>query len=446
MSLSIKPLNCYQCASCYEKNIKHTEWNIDRVLETLKIETKKQIDGKSPKEIEKMQVPTLHGGEPLLLPIKDIEKILEYIRTIFGRTAIQTNLIHLNDRHIELFGRYNTHIGISIDGTDMKTNRGRFPENVTDNEISGGTAKVLNNITRLKEALRYNKGSNVHLSCIMVLRKYNANHIVKIIRELSTMGINSFRVNPGIVYDEKLREKEEVTSGLLFMAYRNIFKSLSFFESKKIAIKPVQDIIDGLFCHPGNMSCTFGKCDPFSTNAEQTICGDGSTGGCLHPAAAIDGLQILRAKKQNFNRYEILNKLKHKTRGCKDCRYWHMCHGGCPGAGTDNEWRNKTRFCNGLHMFYEYLYRHFKTLLPNVYLTPDFYPNAPIKEIMARSISDSVNSANYKKNLQQMISDHNKKNKDKTPGNKKSKWIPVRDHDDSNSAEWRKLNPGWSKK
>jgi len=58
----------------------------------------------------------LFGGEPLLMPFADLEDLVAWGYEKFGRSSIQTNATLLQNRHIELFRRYNVAVGISIDG------------------------------------------------------------------------------------------------------------------------------------------------------------------------------------------------------------------------------------------------------------------------------------------------------------------------------------------
>ena len=45
----------------------------------------------------------LFGGEPLLVPVEDLEELWRFGLERFGSNGIQTNAVLINDRHIELF-------------------------------------------------------------------------------------------------------------------------------------------------------------------------------------------------------------------------------------------------------------------------------------------------------------------------------------------------------
>jgi len=61
---------------------------------------------------------SLFGGEPLLVPLKDLEDLWAWGLERFGRNGVQTNGSLIQDEHIRLFKKYRVGVGISIDGPD----------------------------------------------------------------------------------------------------------------------------------------------------------------------------------------------------------------------------------------------------------------------------------------------------------------------------------------
>src|ERR1700688_954682 len=59
---------------------------------------------------------TLFGGEPLLLSVRDLEDLWAWGFERFGRNAVQTNGVAIDENHIRMFKQYNVTVGISIDG------------------------------------------------------------------------------------------------------------------------------------------------------------------------------------------------------------------------------------------------------------------------------------------------------------------------------------------
>ncbi|MCK4761989.1 MAG: radical SAM protein [Candidatus Aminicenantes bacterium] len=445
---AIKYLGCNAgCASCYENVIRgcnQQNYDITKMMNTVKSvlyrEVKKQRRNKNLKNFKRhFQKPMLHGGEPLLMKTNDIETILSYVFSFFKCSGIQTNLTLLKDEHIDIFKKCKTHVGVSLDGDYPELNRGRFAAGAPLKKIIKDTGKVLENMARLREA-------GLDMSCIIVLRKYNAacdrlDRLVKFIERLrDEFGIIYFRTNPGIVFDPKLRPIEELTTGELFNAWKRISNI------QGVMIQPYRDMVD-LLMGSRDTSCNFSECDPWKTSAEIPISGNGEIGNCLKNGAAPDGIQSLTADRRSRQRYQLLEQIPFDQGGCKDCRYWNICYGGCPGAGIDNDFRNRTRFCEAYKLFYEFVEKKIKDLFPNIMLVTDAHP-LPIQP----GITDILNTItrgtwrqesrvgvnNFKKLLKQ------KKPKKGSPGTGHTDVGHQNQHGDSNSHKWLNENP-WYK-
>jgi len=293
--ISIKPIDCNgYCASCYEAKIRETglypEFNFQAITKKLQ----ELLNSTGPNN----EVPCLHGGEPLLIPINQLEELLAIIYQKFGRTSIQTNGLLIYDDHISV-------------------------------------------------------------SVICVLRKYNARpeKIPELIRFLLRLRdefrIFSVRLNEIIVFDENGRAEEELTGQELARAWIAAYEIMK--TDSRLDWRPPLDFVNKLLGKPA--VCILNQCDVWATSAEVCIMGDGSLGCCLHGGAAIDGIQALRMERLGNERYEILRQIPQEEGGCQGCHFWPYCYGGCPGAGIDNDWRSRTRFCEGYKIFFEYILR-----------------------------------------------------------------------------------------
>jgi len=380
MSYTIKILNCIpgECRSCYERKIRSRgvpEYNIDAILRTIDrlIESEKE---RTTKDSEKSQPPCVHGGEPLIIPIDQLKRIFIKIFDYWGRNSIQTNGLLMTDEHIDLFQQYNVHVGISLDGDTAEMDRGRwYYKKHSESYMQQRIDQVFENMRRA----RVIAGSQ--LSCIVVLRKFNASKkmlpkLIKFIDRLyNDIGIAAGRTNPAIVYDPKLIDEEQLTNNELANALCVIGDHI--FSNPKLTWQPFHDIVDLLFGYLGNASCSFKKCDTFCTSGEMAINHIGHWTNCLHGGTAVEGLQVLRGEFISHERYDLLAQLPQKYNGCKNCRFWHMCYGGCPGAGVQNDWRNRTRFCEGWKIFFKHVETKLKGLMPSLHTTPEFHPAIP---------------------------------------------------------------------
>ena len=212
MSLSVKFMACNAgCLNCYENTIRESivrDYDIRKVSERLK----QNLDGSGGV--------TIHGGEPLLIDSLDLESLFQIIHGKFGSTGVQTNLLLLNKRHIELFKKYRTHVGISIDGLDADSNksRGYDPE------------KVLKNIKLLID-------NKIGCSAIVVVWKYNKDQINRLLTTLIDLGIMDIRLNPGISFCDS---ESECTPAELLEVYRESFHLIR----PELSLLPHRDIID----------------------------------------------------------------------------------------------------------------------------------------------------------------------------------------------------------
>jgi uncharacterized protein len=111
MTISVKAtVACnLNCEYCYEKEFRKTgklqSWDIKKIKKAMKEEYERT--GKTI---------SLHGGEPLVLPKKDLEELFAYAKKLGGSTGLQTNGLAIDDDHIEMFKKYDVHVGISFDG------------------------------------------------------------------------------------------------------------------------------------------------------------------------------------------------------------------------------------------------------------------------------------------------------------------------------------------
>lgn len=99
--------------------------------------------------LDRIQI-DFHGGEPLLVKPDYFAWMCETLRERLSACpelvlAIQTNAMLVNDTWIELFGRYNVQVGVSIDGPPEYNDRYRI-----DHKGRGAHAKVVEGIRAMQ--------------------------------------------------------------------------------------------------------------------------------------------------------------------------------------------------------------------------------------------------------------------------------------------------------
>jgi len=372
--LSIKPIECHGgCLGCYQKQARECgnfpAFDLDKVLKTLNEQMALDKDNK-------WNSPTLHGGEPMLLPIESIEAILKTVHDKYGRSGIQTS-----------FSEYKTCVGISIDGDTAETNAGRW--NAPGFDCQEMTDKTLDILERLHLV-------GINTTVIIVLRFCNAgtpdlqtNLIRFALRLKNEFGVDSIRFNPVIAFDGRTDRDEALENDVIASAFKKLI--IRVVADERLRWYPAIGFINLL--DGKSAECVFGECDPWATESEMPILGDGSMSVCMKR----DGL-ILRTEKSRA-RYEMLRQVSQQADGCRGCYWWPYCKGGCPGAGIDDDWRNRSRFCEAYKQIFSFI-----SELP-------LYEN---KEGACKSANSNGHGD--------------------------------REHGDSNDPAWRKAHPEWGKK
>ncbi|RKX99547.1 hypothetical protein DRP77_13100 [Candidatus Poribacteria bacterium] len=339
MTILLMPyMDCpLRCEYCFEKPVLGTkiEANIDAMTTVLN------------RIYARGAGVSLHGGEPLAAPIEHVEALLQAIYRLMGRSGVQTNGLLITDRHIRLFKRYCTHVGISMDGPPELSVLRRFKDRV---ESGREVAKKVNeNIAKLRE-----NGISVGILC--VLGRHNAGDEEKLgklfewVEWLRSIGVSGGRFLVLKACEPRLEEytltPEEVGRVWIYL-YRRLRKI-----GWECAWSPFRDFINALKGKTGQVVCWLGCCDPWLTKACHPIFPDGTTGLC--DRTFIRGL-YLRPEGQPLEiRAEIL-----KETDCKGCKWWGYCHGGCPYDAVDNDWRNKSSLCPAIKMLFEEISRYY---------------------------------------------------------------------------------------
>lgn len=384
MALAIKIMGCNGlCRRCYENRIRSVGikvgYDIDAIIAALEQETLNTPANRKSNHV------AIHGGEPLLMEFEDLERLSAKIHELYGLVSIQTNGTLITPQIIELFKKYNFLVGISIDGDTAELNYGRWnAKPMPMEEIQKMTNIVLYNLKLCKDA-------GLKTGVIALLSKYNASKerlpgfIRFLLRLKDEFGVGSVRTNEALIYDEKDKVEEELSVDELGYAFCQIADVC--LSNPGTIWFPYRDIVDLLFGFYAEATCIFTECDVFATQSETTIMADGSLGTCLKGGLAVDGIQALIAKRDSIGeRYRVLSQVPQEQGGCKDCMYWCMCHGGCPGDAIDDDWRNRTRYCEAWRSLFYHIEKKIKGIIPNFYSSPNFYPVRPTADLVQASL------------------------------------------------------------
>ena len=315
-------LGCnFKCEYCYQREMRSKgvpDWNLETVLSAIE-----KYSGN--REI------VIHGGEPLTLPDDALEKLLRLSYEKTGKSSLQTNGYLISQQHIELFKKYKTSVGLSLDGYYPCN---KFRGVGDDAARRQQTERVIANLHRLVEA-------KVPVSIIAVISKANAIEnrelFKKFILDMDALGVRG-RMNPccsGLEHvDLTIAEAKDFYGDMYQFLLENGIHGWS----------PWKDIINSLQGKP-EVVCIFRNCDPYATQSATPILPNGEVGVCLRLYA--DGKIYLRAKETNM-RSDLLAETE-----CNGCVWFQYCMGGCSGSAYDFDWRHKDRFCDVWKMLFE---------------------------------------------------------------------------------------------
>jgi uncharacterized protein len=294
---------------------------------------------------------TLFGGEPLLVPEKDLEELWSWGLTQFGRNGIQTNGTLINDEHIRMFKQYKVHVGISLDG----------PGELNDVRWHGSLEKTRQSTARTERAIERLCLEGIAPSLIITLHRNNATRdklpiLYDWIRYLEGIGVRWIRLH-------LLESESQVIRSKYALAISENIEALLGFAALQKKLRRVQfdlfaDMRDMLLGRDESATCIWIGCDPYTTRAVRGVEGNGQRSNCGRTNKA--GIDFVKADAPGFERYLALYATPQEVGGCKGCRFFLMCKGQCPGTAIDGDWRNRTEHCEVWKTLYAFLEEELK--------------------------------------------------------------------------------------
>lgn len=351
MSIELLPvgMRCdLACTGCYEHSMREAgneggEYDLQLMLKAAEAAGVGKPNGNGG-----VTGATGFGGEFLLTPIKDIEKILEHMKGLNAPFGIQTNGTMITERHIELFKKYRVSVGVSVDG----------PEELNDWRVAKVDEKNMHRqleITRKKTEMSIRNlerllQEGISTSLIITLSKFNAGDVryirlVEWLNSLSAKGLRYLNIHLLETHDRDGEQDHLLTQLQQIIVLRYIRKYLKGFSH----VSPFDDIKSKLT--GGNANCVWNHCSPYSTPAVTGIAGDGQAARCGR--LNTDGVTWERSAQHSHERYVALYLRPMEIGGCGGCRFFTTCGGQCPGEGEGYDWRAKTIHCKTLYALME---------------------------------------------------------------------------------------------
>lgn len=288
---------------------------------------------------------TLFGGEPLLMPERDLEELWAWGYERYGGNSVQTNGSLVNEQHIRMFRQYRVQVGISVDGPDA-LNDVRWAG--TLDATREATARTHATVERLCR-------EGMEPSLIVTLHRGNATGdklpvMHTWFRQLQSIGVRYLRLHLLEVEHQAVREKYALSDE------ENLAAMLSFLRLERelttLKIDVFDDMRSMLRGQDDSTTCVWNACDPYTTRAVQGLEGNGQRSNCGRTNK--DGVDFVKADVEGFERYLSLYQTPQAVGGCQGCRFFLMCKGQCPGTAIDADWRNRTEHCG----VWKGLFRH----------------------------------------------------------------------------------------
>ncbi len=266
-----------------------------------------------------------HGGEPLVINPENYINLMEKIKEKFNkvRFSIQTNATLINEKYIEIFKKYDVHIGISLDGYDEETNKYRVYKSgrnsfknviekislLQDNNIKFGVIMTVNRTVLDNELKLYN-----------FIKKYNLNCNIRPAFKSAD--------NSNIDY---MNEKEYY---LFFTNLFNIWINDKNAEVKISQIKELKDefikVLEPNYC---NRSCSSSEC------CQHNFISLDRNGNVYSCNRTYNNKKFFYGNLQKNSMQQIeekINKLCEERKEyirsskCHNCILYTECYGGCP--------------------------------------------------------------------------------------------------------------------
>ena len=237
---------------------------------------------------------TLFGGEPLLMPIEDLEELWRWGLERFGHNGVQTNGTLITDQHVELFKKYRVQVGISMDG----------PDELNDARWAGSPEKTREMTRRSQAAIERLCAEGMPPSLIVTLHRLNATperrpKLKAWLKDLEAKGVWSVRlhileVDHPLVRDRLALTEQENIEAFLDMAQFQL-------ELQRMRFDIFDDMLKLLRGDDRRVTCIWNNCDPYTTPAVRGVEGNGERSNCGRTNK--EGIDWIKADHEGWERY-----------------------------------------------------------------------------------------------------------------------------------------------
>ena len=267
-----------------------------------------------------------HGGEPLLVDCDILDKFCKELEGF--RFHIQTNATLIDKKTIDLFKKYNFHVGISLDGADKKQNSDRI---FLNGKSSFDT--VIKKIHIMKQ-------ENIKFGIVMSINKNHIGAENKIYEFLSKEKLQC-NIRPVFASDNsKLSNIMSVKEYIDFWC--RLFDIWFEDEKEKVGSWQVHEFVQEI-CKVKIISFREKSCECSQNCFENFISLD--IDGNLYSCNRLYGINEFYYGNIRKDNIETINdKIKELTQNrieaiekkCGKCSFYTYCYGGCPAEAYDS--------------------------------------------------------------------------------------------------------------
>lgn len=289
---------------------------------------------------------SVFGGEPLLMPIDDLEELWRWGKERFGQNSVQTSATCVTERHFEMFKKYKVSVGVSLEG----------PGELNDIRWAGTSEKTREATKRAEEVVDRLLEEGHVPSLITTLSRGNAApgrlpRLLDWYRDLDSRGLRHVNLHLLEIEDETVRQEWALTEEENIRALTACADLQPHL--RQLRFQPITDMAQLLLGNDASTTCNWNACDPYTTRAVRGINGQGHLVNCGRTNKA--GVEMQKADCELLVRPVALYHVPQEAGGCQDCRYWYACKGSCPGQGIGRDWRRKTEHCGTLQRVFDSL-------------------------------------------------------------------------------------------
>ena len=298
---------------------------------------------------------TFHGGEPTLLGAAFIERCCERVKKIGTEVgfSMQSNLLHWDDEMVDVLRRYEVRVGTSMDPLGA----GRL-----DGEGNDAYPRWLDSYLRLT-AEGFSIGAIFVVTRAALGRAKRLYEIAEGIgRAKGEAGPFGLQINPVYAQGKAASEASILISPREFGEFMVDLWRIWDGSGRTVNITPIKsfaEIIEDPIEGVRSLSCSFtGDCSRshvgIDFNLDVAGCGrrldSHAVLGNLREAGLVEILDTSEEKRRISRRAELLS-----AGACADCRFFPICHGGCPDDATlmGGEVDHRFGWCESYRMLFE---------------------------------------------------------------------------------------------